>query len=44
MSGNPFFGGKTLLTLAERVFVSSENRFLLLRAFFLQIKTVTETS
>ena len=44
ISGNSFFGGKTLFPLAERNFLSSENVFLLFRASFLQVKTVTETS
>ena len=44
ISGNSFFGGKTLFSLAERNFLSSENVFLLFRASFLQVKTVTETS
>ena len=37
-------GGETLFPLAERDFLSSENCFLLLCTFFLQIKTVTKTS
>ena len=39
-----FFGGKTLFQLSERDFLSIENSFLLFRASFLQVKTVTETS
>ena len=39
-----FFGGMTLFPLAEKDFLSSENSFLLFRASFLQVKTVTETS
>ena len=34
----------TLFPLLERDFLSSENRFLLFRGSFLQVKTVTETS
>ena len=43
-SEDPFFGGKTLFQLVERGFLSSENCFLLFRASFLRVKTVTETS
>ena len=38
------FWGKTLLPLAERGFLYIENCFLLFRASFLQVKTITETS
>ena len=44
ISGNPFFWRKTLFPLEERDFMSSENYFLLLYAFFLQVKTAAETS
>ena len=43
-SGGPFFWGKTLFQLTERVFLCSENCFLLFRASFLQVKAATETS
>ena len=39
-----YFGLKTLFPLTGRDFLSSENCFLLFRASFLQVKTVTETS
>ena len=42
--GNPFLGGKSLFPLAKRDFLSSEKYFVLFRASFLQVKTVTETS
>ena len=42
--GNQFFGGKSLFPLAKRDFLSSENYFVLFRASFLQVKTVTEAS
>ena len=44
ISGNPFFEGKTLFPLADRDFLSSESCFLLFRAFFLEVKTVTQTT
>ena len=39
-----YFLGKTFFPLAEKEFLSSENCFLLFRALFLQIKSVTEMS
>ena len=42
--GNQFLGGKSLFPLAKRDFLSSENYFVLFRASFLQVKTVTEAS
>ena len=38
------WGGENLLPLAEREFLYIENCFLLFRVFFLQVKTITETS
>ena len=38
------FLGETLFPLVERDFVSSGNCFLLFRASFLQVETVSETS
>ena len=43
-SGGPFFWGKALFQLTERVFLYSENCILLFRASFLPVKTATETS
>ena len=43
ISGNLFSGGKTLFPLAERNFLSSESCFLLFRASFLEVKSVTQT-
>ena len=39
----PFFG-KTLFPLVERDFMSSGNCFLLFRASFLQVESISETS
>ena len=44
ISGNLLFLGKDLFPLAKRDFLSSENCFLLFRASFLDVKTVTEVS
>ena len=44
ISGNPLLGGKTLLPLAEKDFLPSENCFILFRASFLEVKTVTKSS
>ena len=44
ISGNPLFLGKDLFPLVKRDFLSSENCFLLFRASFLDVKTVTEVS
>ena len=38
------FLGETLFPLVERDFVSSGNCFLLFRASFLQVETISETS
>ena len=39
-----YFWGEILFPLTERDFLSGENCFLLFRASFLQVKSVTETS